>query len=62
MDQLLINLKLMGYIDSDLSRVADSVHVAAEGTGLAIAASYPVFGHDAFRTATRAPKSPSGNA
>jgi 2-isopropylmalate synthase len=52
MDQLLINLKLMGYIDTDLGRLADYVRVASEGTGVAIPHSYPVFGNDAFRTAT----------
>jgi 2-isopropylmalate synthase len=52
MDQLLINLKLMGYIDTDLSRLADYVRVASEGTGVPIAHNYPVFGGDAFRTAT----------
>jgi 2-isopropylmalate synthase len=52
MDQLLINLKLMGYIDTDLSRLADYVRVTSEGTGVAIPHSYPVFGNDAFRTAT----------
>jgi 2-isopropylmalate synthase len=52
MDQLLINLKLMGYIDNDLTALADYVHLASEGTGVPIAMHYPVFGRDAFRTAT----------
>ena len=52
MDQLLINLRLMGYIDTDLTPLADYVHVASEGTGVPIPIAYPVFGGDAFRTAT----------
>jgi 2-isopropylmalate synthase len=52
MDQLLINLKLMGYIDTDLGRLSDYVRLASEGTGVPIAYNYPVFGGDAFRTAT----------
>jgi 2-isopropylmalate synthase len=52
MDQLLVNLKLMGYIDNDLSALADYVRAAAEATGTAIPMNYPVFGRDAFRTAT----------
>ena len=52
MDQLLINLRLMGYIETDLSRLREYVQVASAGTGVPIPASYPVFGQDAFRTAT----------
>jgi len=52
MDQLLINLKLMGYIKNDLEPLADYVRLASEATGVPIAINYPVFGHDAFRTAT----------
>ena len=52
MDQLLINLRLMGYIDTDLSHLREYVELTSKGTGVPIPASYPVFGHDAFRTAT----------
>jgi 2-isopropylmalate synthase len=52
MDQLLINLKLMGYIRNDLEPLTDYVRLASEATGVPIAINYPVFGHDAFRTAT----------
>jgi len=52
MDQLLINLRLMGYIDTDLSRLREYVELTSAGTGVPIPASYPVFGQDAFRTAT----------
>jgi len=52
MDQLLVNLKLMGYIDTDLSRLREYVELTSQGTGVPIPAMYPVFGQDAFRTAT----------
>jgi isopropylmalate/homocitrate/citramalate synthase len=52
MDQLLVNLKLMGWIDNDLSRLKEYCEVAAEACGWTIPYNYPVFGRDAFRTAT----------
>lgn len=52
MDQLLINLRLMGYIDTDLSPLEEYVGLASQGLGVSIADSYPAFGQDAFRTAT----------
>lgn len=52
MDQLLVNLKLMGWIDNDLSRLGEYCKVAAESCGWTIPYNYPVFGRDAFRTAT----------
>jgi 2-isopropylmalate synthase len=52
MDQLLVNLKLMGWIDNDLSRLGEYCNVAAESCGWTIPYNYPVFGRDAFRTAT----------
>ncbi len=52
MDQLLVNLKLMGWIDNDLSRLREYCEKAAEGCGWNIPLNYPVFGRDAFRTAT----------
>jgi 2-isopropylmalate synthase len=52
MDQLLVNLKLMGYVDSDLTPLAEYVRLTSEGTGVPIPISYPMFGRDAFRTAT----------
>jgi 2-isopropylmalate synthase len=52
MDQLLVNLKLMGCIETDLAPLAEYVVVASEGTGVPIPVNYPVFGSDAFRTAT----------
>jgi 2-isopropylmalate synthase len=52
MDQLLVNLKLMGWIDNDLSRLGEYCEKAAESCGWTIPYNYPVFGRDAFRTAT----------
>ena len=52
MDQLLVNLKLMGWIDNDLSRLREYCDKAAEACGWTIPLNYPVFGRDAFRTAT----------
>lgn len=52
MDQLLVNLKLMEWIDNDLSRLGEYCNVAAKACGWSIPLNYPVFGRDAFRTAT----------
>jgi 2-isopropylmalate synthase len=52
MDQLLVNLKLMGWIDNNLSRLGEYCKVASAGCGWPIPYNYPVFGRDAFRTAT----------
>ena len=52
MDQLLVNLKLMGWIENDLSRLGEYCDAAAKGCGWTIPLNYPVFGRDAFRTAT----------
>ena len=55
MDQMLVNLKLMGIAPWDrqdltkLKQYCDAVSVA---TGVPIPANYPVVGEDAFRTAT----------
>ncbi|HET8676177.1 MAG TPA: LeuA family protein [Blastocatellia bacterium] len=52
LDQLLVNLQLMGYIDRDLSNLMRYCEVASEATGIPIPITYPVVGRDAFRTAT----------
>jgi 2-isopropylmalate synthase len=52
MDQLLVNLKLMGWIQNDLSRLGEYCSVASRACGWSIPYNYPVFGRDAFRTAT----------
>ncbi|MEE9180659.1 MAG: LeuA family protein [Vicinamibacteria bacterium] len=52
MDLLLVNLKLMGVIDNDLTRLPDYCRTVSEATGVPIPAGYPVVGSDAFRTGT----------
>jgi 2-isopropylmalate synthase len=52
MDQLLVNLKLLGWIDNDLTRLREYCAKAAEACRWTIPLNYPVFGKDAFRTAT----------
>jgi isopropylmalate/homocitrate/citramalate synthase len=52
MDQLLVNLKLMGWIDNDLTSLRAYCAAAARSCQWTIPLNYPVFGRDAFRTAT----------
>ena len=52
MDLLMVNLVLMGWIQRDLTHLNDLVQVVSEATGEPIPYNYPVFGRDAFRTAT----------
>jgi isopropylmalate/homocitrate/citramalate synthase len=52
MDQLLVNLKLMGWIKNDLTKLRDYCETAARACAWTIPYNYPVFGRDAFRTAT----------
>jgi 2-isopropylmalate synthase len=52
MDQLLVNLQLMGYIDRNLSNLMKYCQAVSESTGVPIPINYPVVGRDAFRTAT----------
>ena len=55
MDQLLVNLKLMGapgVADRDLHKLKEYCEVVSEALGVPIAANHPVVGTDAFRTAT----------
>ncbi len=52
MDLLLVNLKLMGLHDADLSPLGEYCRLVSEGTGVEIPPGYPVFGRDAFRTGT----------
>ncbi|HXV64814.1 MAG TPA: LeuA family protein [Vicinamibacteria bacterium] len=52
MDILLVNLKLEGRIDNDLSRLAEYCRLVSEAVGMPIPTNYPVVGEDAFRTGT----------
>ena len=52
MDLLLVNLRLAGMIDNDLSALSEYCHLASEAIGVPLPHNYPVFGKDAFETAT----------
>ncbi|HYL86296.1 MAG TPA: LeuA family protein [Candidatus Angelobacter sp.] len=52
MELMLVNLRLMGLIDRDLSNLKYYCEKVASATKTTIPRNYPVFGHDAFRTAT----------
>jgi 2-isopropylmalate synthase len=52
MDLLLVNLKLLGLHDYDLSRLDEYCQRVARATGIPIPDNYPVIGDDAFRTGT----------
>jgi len=52
MDQLLVNLQLLGWIDRDLTRLNDYCAAVSEATGVPIPDNYPIVGRDAFRTGT----------
>ena len=52
MDLLLVNLKLLGLHEWDLSRLREYVELVAEACQVPLPYNWPVFGADAFRTAT----------
>ena len=52
MELMLVNLRLLGLIDRDLSRLKEYCEKVAKATRTTIPPNYPVIGHDAFRTAT----------
>src|SRR5215831_5825950 len=52
MDQVLVNLKLLGAIDHDLIKLKEYCETASRAFHVTIPPGYPVFGSDAFRTAT----------
>jgi 2-isopropylmalate synthase len=52
MDVLLVNMKLLGWIDRDLSKLQEYCQLVAETTGVPLPDNYPVVGKDAFRTGT----------
>ncbi len=51
-EQLLVNLKLLGLRDDDLSCLPDYVRSVSEATGVPVPINMPIVGRDAFRTAT----------
>ena len=55
MDQMLVNLKLMGvspWAEQDLTDLKEYCETVSQATGVPIPKNYPVMGDDAFRTAT----------
>lgn len=52
MELMLVNLRLLGLIDRDLSRLKEYCEKVARATHTTIPPNYPVIGRDAFRTAT----------
>ena len=52
MDLLLVNLRLMGWIDNDLTALPEYIRKAASAVEVDIPHNYPVLGADAFETGT----------
>lgn len=52
MDLLLVNLKLLGWRDADLSALPRYCETVARAVGIPIPLNYPVLGKDAFETST----------
>jgi len=52
MELMLVNLRLLGLIDRDLSRLREYSETVARATHTVIPPNYPVVGRDAFRTST----------
>jgi 2-isopropylmalate synthase len=52
MDTLLVNMKLLGYIDNDLRRMGEYARAVSSAVDIPIPRNYPVVGADAFETAT----------
>lgn len=51
-DLLLVNMKLLGWIDRDLTTLGEYCRYVSEVTGVPLPDNYPVVGRDAFRTGT----------
>jgi isopropylmalate/homocitrate/citramalate synthase len=51
-DQLLVNFRLLGWTESNLSKLGEYCDFVSQVTGVSIPPNYPVLGSDAFRTAT----------
>lgn len=52
MELILLNMKLLGLIDHDLTKLMEYCKAVAEAVGWNVALNYPLVGRDAFRTAT----------
>ncbi|MGH9381869.1 MAG: LeuA family protein, partial [Thermoanaerobaculia bacterium] len=51
-DLLLVNMKLLGWIDRDLTKLGEYCRYVSDVTGVPLPDNYPVVGRDAFRTGT----------
>jgi 2-isopropylmalate synthase len=52
MEQLLVNLKLLGWRDDDLTSLPEYVETVSQAVDVPIPVNTPIVGRDAFRTAT----------
>jgi len=52
LDLLMVNLKLLGVEEQDLSTLTELVELVSDACKVPIPVNYPVFGADAFRTGT----------
>ena len=52
MELILLNLKLLGLLDQDLTHLLEYCQTVAEAVGWHVPINYPLVGRDAFRTAT----------
>lgn len=52
MEEILVNLRLLGVRDDDLSALPEYVESVSKATGVPIPVNTPIVGKDAFRTAT----------
>ncbi len=52
LDQVIVNLKLMGAYEHDVSRLVQYCRLVSEATKVDVPVNYPLVGADAFRTAT----------
>ena len=52
MEQILVNLKLLGLRDDDLTHLPDYVEAVSKAVEVPVAVNTPIVGADAFRTAT----------
>jgi 2-isopropylmalate synthase len=52
MEQILVNMKLLGWRNDDLSCLQTYVETVSEAVGVPIPVNQPIVGQDAFRTAT----------
>ncbi|MCB9557418.1 MAG: 2-isopropylmalate synthase [Deltaproteobacteria bacterium] len=52
LDQVLLNMKLLNWIDNDLGKLVDLGQLVSRTTRVPIPCNYPLLGDDAFRTGT----------